>query len=63
MGWYRIDPATGKAAKEGHSKLSRPPEVVLLNAVPGVDDDEAHCYLGDGPWDMASTLRGERSSF
>jgi hypothetical protein len=25
---------------------------VLLNAVPGVDDDEEAHYLGDGPWDM-----------
>jgi hypothetical protein len=54
MGWWRIDPETGKPAEDGHSKLSRPPDFVLLNAVPGVDtDDEAH-YLGDGPWDMAA---------
>jgi hypothetical protein len=52
MGWWRIDPNTGKPAKDAASKLSRPPDFVLLNAVPGADDDtEAH-YLGDGPWDM-----------
>jgi hypothetical protein len=27
--------------------------------VPGIDDDDAACYLGDGPWDMASTLPDE----
>jgi hypothetical protein len=53
MGWWRIDPETGEPAAEGSSKLSRPPEFVLLNAVPGVDaSDDAH-YLGDGPGDMA----------
>jgi hypothetical protein len=41
------------------SSLSRPPDFVLLNAVPGVDDDAEACYLGDGPSDMVSTLPGE----
>lgn len=59
MGWYRIDPNTGKPLKDGDSKLSRPPDFVLLNAVPGVDDEESACYLGDGPWDMASTMPAE----
>jgi hypothetical protein len=53
MGWWRIDPETGMPA-EAPSRLSQPPDFVLLNAVPGADDDaEAH-YLGDGPWDMAA---------
>src|SRR6476620_6690776 len=59
MGWYRIDPETGMPLKDGHSKLSRLPDAVLLNAIPGVDDDEAACYLGDGPWDMSSTMPEE----
>src|SRR4051812_33947985 len=58
MGWWRIDPDTGMPLKDGHSKLSRP-DLVLLNAVPGVDDNEAACYLGDGPWDMSSTMPAE----
>src|SRR4051812_43108682 len=58
MGWWRIDPETGEPLKEGHSKLSRP-DLVLLNAVPGVDNEEEACYLGDGPWDMASTMPAE----
>jgi hypothetical protein len=54
MGWWRIEPETGMPAKGAHSKLSQPPDFVLLNAVPGVDDDaEAH-YLGDSPWDLAA---------
>ena len=59
MGWWRIDPDTGEPLKEGRSKLSRPPDLVVLNAVPGVDDDETACYLGDGCWDMASTVPAE----
>jgi hypothetical protein len=59
MGWWKIDPETGMPAKDARSALSRPPEFVLLNAVPGVDDDEAACYLGDGPWDLASTVPDE----
>jgi hypothetical protein len=58
MGWDRIDPATGMPLESSAWELSRPPEFVLLNAVPGVDDDEA-CYLGDGPWGMACTLPNE----
>jgi hypothetical protein len=52
MGWWRIDPETGKPAERGRSKLSRPPGFVLLNAVPGADDSEEAHYLGDGAWDM-----------
>ena len=59
MGWHKIDPETGKPAKNAPSALSQPPDFVLLNAVPGVDDHETNCYLGDGPWDMASTLPSE----
>ena len=59
MGWWKIDPRTGAPAKDAHSALSKPPDFVLLNAVPGVDDNEADCYLGDGPWDMASSLPEE----
>ena len=54
MGWWRIDPETGKPAKDACSKLSQPNKFLLLNAIPGVDDDaEAH-YLGDEPWDLAA---------
>jgi len=59
MGWWKIDPDSGMPAKDTHSALSRPPDFVLLNAVPGVDREEAACYLGDGPWDMASTVPDE----
>jgi hypothetical protein len=59
MGWWKIDPETGMPLKDAPSALSRSPEFVLLNAVPGVDDEETACYLGDGPWDMASTVPGE----
>src|SRR5262245_19290253 len=59
MGWWKIEPETGMPAKDSRSTLSRPPEFVLLNAVPGADDDDAPCYLGDGPWDMASTVPEE----
>src|SRR5688572_12405024 len=55
MGWYRIDPETGKPLS-GPSSLSQPPDFVLLNAVPGAHDDEVAWYLGDGPWDMGSEL-------
>lgn len=53
MGWWRIDPETGMPAG-APSRLSRPPEFVLLNAVPGADDDAVAPYLGDGPWDLAA---------
>jgi hypothetical protein len=53
MGWYRIDPNTGLSLATP-SSLSKPPDFVLLNAVPGADADDAACYLGDGPWDMGS---------
>jgi hypothetical protein len=59
MGWWKIDPETGFPVKDAHSALSHPPDFVLLNAVPGVDSEDAACYLGDGPWDMASTVPGE----
>src|SRR5262245_36192286 len=59
MGWHKIDPKTGASPNEAQSALSQPPDFVLLNAVPGVDDNETDCYLGDGPWDMASTVPAE----
>ena len=59
MGWWKIDPETGKPATGAQSALSRAPDAVLLNAVPGVDDELAACYLGDAPWDVASTVAGE----
>jgi hypothetical protein len=59
MGWWRIDPETGMPAKDARSALSRPPDVVLLNAVPGVDDQAGACYTGDGPWDMAGVVADE----
>ena len=59
MGWWPIDPATGMPVEDASSSLSQPPDFVLLNAVPGVDDDAEVSYLGDGPWDMASTLPAE----
>jgi hypothetical protein len=39
--------------------MSNPPEFVLLNAVPGVDDEEEAHYLGDGPWDMMQSVSSE----
>jgi hypothetical protein len=59
MGWHKIDPRTGAPAKDAHSAVSQPPDFVLLNAIPGVDDNESDFYLGDGPWDMASTMPRE----
>jgi hypothetical protein len=57
MGWWKIDPSTGAPLDEPSASSSD--EVILLNAVPGVDDDgEAH-YLGDGPLDMAYSLSNE----
>src|SRR5262245_17710848 len=61
MGWWPIDPKTGESVPDARSKLSTD-DFVLLNAVPGVDDDEAAHYLGDGPLDMtysgADALKG-----
>jgi hypothetical protein len=59
MGWYRIDPETGQPLQDHHSALSRPPDFVLLNAVPGEDDEEVACYFGDGPSDMGFSFTGE----
>jgi hypothetical protein len=56
VGWWRIDPESGKPAKDARSRWSRPPEFVLLNAVPGVDDDADASYLGDGPWNVAEDM-------
>jgi hypothetical protein len=57
MGWWKIDPSTG--APLGEPSAYSDDDVILLNAVPGVDDDgEAH-YLGDGPLDMAYSLSNE----
>lgn len=59
MGWYKIDPETGLADEKGASKLSEAPDLLLLNAIPHVDNEEGAHYLGDGPADMASTLPSE----
>jgi hypothetical protein len=56
MGWWKIDPATGKPLKESCSALSRPPDFMLLNAVPGVDNKAGAHYLGDAPWDFAGSF-------
>jgi hypothetical protein len=58
MGWWRIDPETGKPAEGTPSKLSGP-GIALLNAIPGVDDEADAHYLGDGPWDMAASVADE----
>src|SRR5689334_515696 len=60
MGWWRIDPQTGESTGQS-SSLSKPPEFVLLNAVPGADNEQGACYVGDGTGDMASTLPKELS--
>jgi hypothetical protein len=59
MGWWPIDPDTGKSVEGASSGLSRPPDFTLLNAVPGIDDDDAAHYLGDGPWDMVASYVGK----
>ncbi len=59
MGWWRIDPETGMPLANSPSALSKPPDFVLLNVAPGVDDDTEASYLGDGTWDMASKLPSE----
>ncbi|HEY7423458.1 MAG TPA: hypothetical protein VH682_04380 [Gemmataceae bacterium] len=59
MGWWRIDPQTGKPLNDCPSRLSHSPDFVLLNAVPGVDGDEEAHYLGDDPWDMACSAVDE----
>ncbi len=59
MGWWPIDPQTGESIEGKSSSLSKPPEFVLLNAVPGADNVEGEQYLGDGPSDMVSTLPKE----
>jgi hypothetical protein len=58
MGWWKIDPYTGMPAEGAKSSLS-PPGAVLLNAVPGADDEEGAHYLGDGPWDMVASYMGK----
>jgi hypothetical protein len=59
MGWWKIDPATGEALQDSASALSRPPDFVLLNALPGVDDEAGSHYLGDTNYDFAMSLAGE----
>ena len=59
MGWWPIDPETGECVQGARSELSRSPEFILRNAVPGVDDSDSTHYLGDGPLDMAYSLSGE----
>jgi hypothetical protein len=53
MGWWPINPETGKPTN-APSRLSQVDSLVLLNAVPGIDDDAAAHYLGDPPWDLAA---------
>ncbi|MGC4005835.1 MAG: hypothetical protein QM811_23035 [Pirellulales bacterium] len=57
MGWWKIDPATGKPLGE-NSTLSSP-EMRLLNAVPGVDARPGDHYQGDAPWDIAAQTVAE----
>ena len=57
MGWWKIDPSTGDPI--GQPSALSDDQVILLNAVPGVDDDSAAHYLGDGPLDMAYSLSNE----
>src|SRR3954447_21054181 len=59
MGWWPIDPSTGRMPEGKMSSLSKPPDFVLLNAVPGADNAEGAHYLGDGPWDMMSSMPKE----
>jgi hypothetical protein len=51
MGWWKIDPHTGNTDAEASSALSTE-GMVLLNAVPEIDNEADACYLGDGPLDM-----------
>lgn len=57
MGWWKIDPETGMPTKDT-SKMSKPGSVIL-NAIPGVDDDADACYTGDAPWDYAVDAAGQ----
>jgi hypothetical protein len=38
MGWWRIDPESGNPAEDTASAMSRPPDFVLLNAVPDMSE-------------------------
>ncbi len=63
MGWWRINPKTGKPLSGSRSRLSRPGQA-LLNAVPGVDDEaQAHHYLGDFPCDCAAEMADKIGEF
>src|SRR5262249_42651148 len=62
MGWWRIDPDTGMPQQDSRSKLSTP-DWVLLNAVPGVDDEQEAYYLGDFPCDCAADMADELAAF
>lgn len=53
MGWWKIDPATGQPLPNEPS-LASSPDVVVLNAIPGVDDLPQASYLGDVNGDFAS---------
>src|SRR5262245_50685116 len=52
MGWYRIDPETGKPLPDTYSRASTP-NLLWENAFPGVDDDPGAFYFGDAPMEMA----------
>lgn len=56
MGWWKIDPKTGKSPEKGRGSKLSPPGMELLNAVPGVDDAPGNHYLGDTNWDFAADL-------
>ena len=62
MGWWRINPKTGKPLPQARSRLS-PPGVQMLNAIPGVDDEAQACYCGDAPWDIMSLVAPEIAAF
>jgi hypothetical protein len=51
MGWWKVESTTGMPLRNGKSKRSAD-RCVVLNALPGVDDDKNACLIGDGPLDM-----------
>jgi hypothetical protein len=62
MGWYRIDPKTGRPDHAARSKLSTP-GFGILNAIPGVDDDSEAYYLEDLVCDSAALMTEQLRRF